>query len=214
MSKDIVRLAQERLISLGYDPGQPDGFVGWQTESALTDWNKNGRGPKTQIKAERKIAPVVGEDTQPRFDQRSERNIDGLQPSAQRACRAWLAKCRAEGINAVVICGLRTITEQRKLYAQGRDTPGKIVTNAPGGYSFHNYGLAWDFVVFPGVNERGGVGAPLWSGDHTARAGQIALDMLLDWAGVWRSFRETPHIQIAGLKIDNLRKKFPNGWKA
>lgn len=39
---------------------------------------------------------------------------------------------------------LRTIEEQDAIYAQGRSKPGKIVTNAVGGSSWHNYGLAAD----------------------------------------------------------------------
>ena len=37
---------------------------------------------------------------------------------------------------------LRTIKEQDDLYAQGRTKKGKIVTNAKGGQSIHNFGLA------------------------------------------------------------------------
>jgi peptidoglycan L-alanyl-D-glutamate endopeptidase CwlK len=49
---------------------------------------------------------------------------------------------------------LRTIKEQNDLYALGRtklfDANGKrlgIVTNAKGGQSYHNYGLAFDIVL-------------------------------------------------------------------
>lgn len=37
---------------------------------------------------------------------------------------------------------LRTFQEQELLFSQGRTRPGKIVTNARAGKSFHNYGLA------------------------------------------------------------------------
>ena len=44
--------------------------------------------------------------------------------------------------------GLRTISEQNALYAQGRtDKTKKIVTNAKGGSSYHNFGLAIDVVL-------------------------------------------------------------------
>lgn len=44
--------------------------------------------------------------------------------------------------------GFRSFAEQDKLYAQGRTNKSKpIVTNARGGYSAHNYGLAIDFVI-------------------------------------------------------------------
>lgn len=42
--------------------------------------------------------------------------------------------------------GRRTIAEQDGLYAKGRSVPGNIVTNAPGGSSAHNFGLAADIV--------------------------------------------------------------------
>ena len=42
---------------------------------------------------------------------------------------------------------LRTFAEQDALFAQGRSKPGKIVTNAKGGMSYHNYGLAIDIVL-------------------------------------------------------------------
>jgi peptidoglycan L-alanyl-D-glutamate endopeptidase CwlK len=41
----------------------------------------------------------------------------------------------------------RTIAEQHRKYAQGRTTPGKIVTWAEGGRSYHNYGLAVDICL-------------------------------------------------------------------
>jgi peptidoglycan LD-endopeptidase CwlK len=43
--------------------------------------------------------------------------------------------------------GLRSFEDQDELYAQGRTKPGNIVTNARGGDSLHNYGLAADFVI-------------------------------------------------------------------
>jgi len=46
-----------------------------------------------------------------------------------------------------IVQGLRTIEEQDALYALGRTKPGKKVTNAKGGSSFHNYGLAIDFCL-------------------------------------------------------------------
>jgi peptidoglycan L-alanyl-D-glutamate endopeptidase CwlK len=45
-----------------------------------------------------------------------------------------------------VIQGYRTHAEQDALYAQGRTTPGPIVTRAKGGQSPHNWGLAIDVV--------------------------------------------------------------------
>jgi peptidoglycan L-alanyl-D-glutamate endopeptidase CwlK len=42
---------------------------------------------------------------------------------------------------------LRTFYEQNELYSYGRTKQGNKVTNAKGGYSYHNYGLALDIVL-------------------------------------------------------------------
>jgi len=49
-----------------------------------------------------------------------------------------------------IISGLRTYAEQDALYAQGRAKTGPKVTNARGGYSNHNFGIAFDVGVFEG----------------------------------------------------------------
>lgn len=50
---------------------------------------------------------------------------------------------------------LRTFKEQDALYTQGRTAPGKKVTNAKAGQSFHNYGLALDIVLLYDKNGDG-----------------------------------------------------------
>jgi peptidoglycan LD-endopeptidase CwlK len=83
-------------------------------------------------------------------DDRSERSIATLLPKIQPYARALVAKAAANGITIKVISGLRTDEEQNDLYAQGRTKPGRIVTNARGGYSNHNFGIAFDIGVFDG----------------------------------------------------------------
>lgn len=56
------------------------------------------------------------------------------------------AKCRFSHV-------LRTFAEQDALYAQGRSKPGKVVTWARGGQSYHNYGLAVDIVLIIDTKE-------------------------------------------------------------
>jgi peptidoglycan L-alanyl-D-glutamate endopeptidase CwlK len=146
------------------------------------------------------------------FDARSERNLKTLQPHAEARFREWLQAVRNAGIPAVIICGTRTFAEQAEIYAQGRTKPGPIVTKAAPGDSMHNYGVAIDFVVFDGVDEKGGVGQPRWDSPLMAKAGQIALEMGLDWGGAWKTFKDTPHIQLPGMRIAELRQVLPHGW--
>jgi len=49
-------------------------------------------------------------------------------------------------IPPLIYCGRRTMEEQTALFAIGRSAPGKIVTKARAGESYHNYGLAFDWV--------------------------------------------------------------------
>lgn len=48
------------------------------------------------------------------------------------------------GMEMRVTDGLRSFYEQDNLYQQGRTVPGAVVTDAPAGKSFHEFGLAAD----------------------------------------------------------------------
>ena len=50
------------------------------------------------------------------------------------------------GVHPYITQTIRTFKESDDLYAQGRTKKGNIVTNAKAGQSYHNYGLALDFV--------------------------------------------------------------------
>ncbi|WP_051424674.1 M15 family metallopeptidase [Paenibacillus graminis] len=106
--------------------------------------------------------------------------------------------------------GLRTIAKQDALYAQGRTKPGPIVTNARGGHSYHNYGLAIDFALLQpdGRNvswdmNRDGNGDRVadWKG-----VVQQAKALGFEWGGDWTSIKDYPHFQMTfGLVLSALR---------
>ena len=79
--------------------------------------------------------------------EKAEKKLQGVHPLVAGKARQLIEQAYKEGINVIITQGLRTVEEQNELYAQGRTKPGKIVTNAKGGYSYHNYGLAFDFAV-------------------------------------------------------------------
>ena len=82
----------------------------------------------------------------------------------------------------------RTIAAQDALYAQGRTSPGSIVTNAKGGSSFHNYGLAIDICE---VKEDGTID---WNYNN-GELDEIAKKYGLEWGGDWHT-KDRPHFQI------------------
>jgi hypothetical protein len=81
-------------------------------------------------------------------DPRSETNIATLLPELHPYARSLVQKAADVGIQIKIISGLRTFAEQDALFAQGRTAPGNKVTNARGGFSNHNFGIAFDVGVF------------------------------------------------------------------
>ena len=104
-------------------------------------------GPETWNAIHNRICPNAQQPVAPasdKVDARSETAIGTLLPEVQPYARALVSKAAANGITIKVISGLRIYGEQNELYAQGRTRPGRIVTKARGGYSNHNFGIAFD----------------------------------------------------------------------
>ena len=153
---------------------------------------------------------------------KNSRSTSDLLPQVESRVLQMLALCAkdvwfvANGIGVLVTSTERDDEAQDALYAQGRTKPGKIVTNARAGYSWHNHRCAVD--VVPTRN-----GVPIWGtkGDgidadpdddqvddmevweRVATHGETAG---LEWAGRWRSFKEFAHFQYTGgLTLADLR---------
>jgi peptidoglycan LD-endopeptidase CwlK len=122
-------------------------------------------------------------------DDRSERNIATLLPQVQPLARALVESAAAIGIAIKVISGTRTYEEQNALYEQGRTKPGRVVTNARGGYSNHNFGIAFDIGVFEG-------GRYLGESPAYKAVGAIGMKLGLEWGGNWKSIQDEPHFQL------------------
>lgn len=107
------------------------------------------------------------------------------------------------------MCTYRSAEEQERLYAQGRTTPGPIVTRARAGQSAHNATLpdgtpaARAFDAVPLLH-----GKPIWEDPTDADAdwtndygwrvmGQVADEVGIEWYGrPGAPFREAPHFQL------------------
>ena len=88
----------------------------------------------------------------------------------------------------------RSAKRQDELYAQGRTTPGDIVTYKRGGESNHNVlpSVALD-VAFVLPN-----GEVSWSGlllSKFARLMKVA-DAQVRWGGDWAGFKDRPHFEV------------------
>ena len=92
---------------------------------------------------------------------------------------------------------LRNDQEQNELYAIGRTKAGKIVTNAKGGQSVHNYGLAFDIVLLVDKDNNGIFETASWDLDKNF---YLVVNYFKskgwEWGGDWKSFKDYPHFQL------------------
>ena len=143
------------------------------------------------------------------YDQLNRQRLSQLQPHVEKAALKALAEAEKAGLDILITQGLRTYAEQDALYAQGRTKPGKIVTNARAGYSYHNFGLAFDFVIIKN-------GKAVWDENHPDWKKFVAICKKhgFEWGGDWKSFKDYPHFQMTGgLSLAQCRAKWPGGWK-
>ncbi|GKT07000.1 M15 family metallopeptidase [Desulforhabdus sp. TSK] len=149
------------------------------------------------------IPTLTGSQAPPEMtdvDTRSEKNILTLQEEVRPLARALVHKAAAAGIGIKIISGLRTYEEQDALYAQGRSAPGKTVTNAKGGYSNHNFGIAFDIGVFEGNKY-------MEESPKYKAVGVLGMDLGLEWGGNWKTIVDEPHFQLRPAWAGGLKEK-------
>lgn len=130
------------------------------------------------------------------------RDLFELHPSVRRMAEEHVDACREQGLDLLIYCTYRDAEQQDALYALGRTVPGRIVTNARGGESMHNYRLAYDAVPLIG-------GKAQWNDDALIRrVGQLGEEAGLEWAGRWTGkLRESVHFQWTdGLTLGDLQR--------
>jgi peptidoglycan L-alanyl-D-glutamate endopeptidase CwlK len=140
-------------------------------------------------------------------------DLDALYPPFLERLISLIGGCQDKGAYYFAISGIRTYSEQETLYAQGRTKPGPRVTNARGGESAHNFGLAVDFCR-DGVIDRRGL-QPDWNPESYAVLGEVAVANGLEWGGAWARFPDFPHVQWPGFvtsaQLEPLRKVYEDG---
>lgn len=143
------------------------------------------------------------------MDSRTLENIATLHPKAQPWAVAFMEAVESSGIlpagwAAKIISGHRTWAEQNELYAIGRtkEKNRKKVTDARGGQSNHNFGIAWDIGIFDAK------GKYLRESPYYAKLGPVGIKIGLKWGGKWKTFTDRPHYEVpVGLTLAQLREK-------
>lgn len=183
MTPDIIKSVQTKLKEKGLYSDAIDGIAGLRTWKGIIKalWPEDAPIPTV------KDSLSVGSSSP--VDPRSEKNISTLLPEVQNIARAFIHDLNSRGCIAKIISGTRTYDEQTKIYNQGRTTPGPIVTNAPAGYSNHNFGIAFDIGFF---DKDGGY---IEDGKCYDDAGPIGEAHGLSWGGRWKN-QDKPHFEF------------------
>jgi len=111
-----------------------------------------------------------------------------LLPCVERNALEVVAEMKRIGNPVRINQGFRSFSEQNKLYNQGRTTPGLIVTNAKGGESVHQWGVAVDFVF---IKEGYNASNKLWN-----TLAKVGKKHGFEWGGDWKTFIDRPHFQM------------------
>ena len=141
------------------------------------------------------------------FDERSERNIKSLIPAAQVKAREFLGAVAGAPLSYKILSGTRTYAEQDALAAKKPK-----VTNAKGGQSNHNFGIAWDVGIFE--NGKYYTGATKKEQKAYADLGALIMGKVsgLEWGGNWKTFVDMPHYQLAtGKSVKEVRELLEKG---
>lgn len=136
-------------------------------------------------------------------------HLQSLTPDTKRKALILIALCADQGIPLRVTQSMRSLEAQEAIYAQGRQgitevnalraraglavitsAENVIVTKAQPGYSWHNFGMAFDVVPMT-LAEKLGVS---WATPHWAKIGALGKSIGLEWGGDFPS-PDKPHFQ-------------------
>lgn len=177
----IIRAVQAELGAF------VDGSAGPETWGAI---HLAVVGEKAPDEIKQDDTPTLSGDGK-KADSRSEKNIGTLHPRVRPFARALIEKAANQGTIIKVTSGTRTFAEQDALFAQRPK-----VTNAPGGFSNHNFGVAFDVTIFKGSSDPEKAKTPVFESPTYKALGALGTDLGLEWGGNWKKFPDEPHFQL------------------
>ena len=136
------------------------------------------------------------------FDKLTIERIENAHPIIREELKEYYLECNnklPKGVRLRFSHVYRTNEEQDELFAKRPK-----VTNAKGGQSIHNYGLAFDIVILFDKDGNGTFETASWKVD---RYFMIVVDYFkskgYEWGGDWNKFQDRPHFQ----------KSFGHTWR-
>lgn len=134
------------------------------------------------------------------------RGIELLHPDMRAKAEEFKALCAANNLPVLITETWRSEHDQTELYAKGRTTPGKIVTNCRYPQSPHCWGVAFDFC-------RNVKGQEYTNGDgFFQKVGKLGKSIGLFWGGDFKSFVDMPHLEHPFYVVNNSTKTLVSNW--
>lgn len=191
-----------------------DGIWGQKSQAALDAVLHPAAVDKTNV--------TERTDTGEKVDPRSEAAIATLHRKLQPIARQLVKLAADNDLTIKILSGTRTYAEQDALYHQGN------VTKARGGYSNHNFGVAFDTGIF--VNGKyidDEYEKKRFSGAEMERLytklAVLGKSLGLSWGGDWKNFQDQPHFELhppwaahmeESQMLAELRRRHDNGIDA
>ena len=148
---------------------------------------------------------------------RTLRAIDTLDVGFQKQVWGWVNEMVTSRIEPLIYCGRRTMEEQAALYAKGRTSKGKIVTKARPGESYHNYGLAFDWVPLKRTAKNADLWVANWDDETAFKLGEhVGLSFGLvgiSWetghlqTSLFNSWRDIPREGVEQVRAKDIPQK-------
>lgn len=134
-----------------------------------------------------------------KFSNRSINNLEGIHPDL---VKVMVESIKNTPIDFTITDGLRTTQQQQILYAKGRTTSGRIVTNADGIKNKSNhqakedgYGYAVDlYPYYKGMVQINDDKRLKIIADHILETAK-KLGTHIEWGGYWK-FKDYPHFEL------------------
>lgn len=151
------------------------------------------------------------------YDEITVNRIKLMHPNVRNQVKEWYLEINRRlpvGIRLRFTHTYRSFEEQDKLFNQRPK-----VTNAKGGQSIHNYGLAFDIVILK--QDAKGKWHASWDVDeYWLKVADYFKRKGMTWGGDWKSFKDYPHFEfnfsktwrdyLASTKIKDNGIEYPN----
>lgn len=185
-----VILIQKKLQSQGIYFGQLDGIYGVSTTRATQEYQKEQNLYPSGDITPRTRHKLFNPNSQSEF-YASSNLLHSLHPYVEILAKKFLELTTANGLDVRIYSTFRSWSEQDRLFSLGRWKAGNKVTNARGGESYHNWGLAFDAAPYENNS------IPWGNIKKFQQMGYIGEKLGLNWGGRFTSIIDFPHFEYS-----------------